>query len=372
MFDFLNPKKRNILLEHPELGKPLLAGEIDKVTFIQNLRAFYADLCSKGLPEEKRFTKEEIERIIREVEGKDTNQELKILAQRLFNEAGFEIFHWAGGRADLNDWIPDMQCYIRAVHKLHGFSHHKELLEDYNIHKSYVIDSGIPFNLILPNFTVEKFQIFVKAPHGSRIESFLDKNWGLIASGHETADVFEINYYERRDSIFPNYIRCWLLCSEIEYDQQQKRVGMEKKEVIIPRKWIGKLGFKKTILVDAPKFISQKVVKRARTLSLNTIVETNDSSPAYLLEFLIQKFVPDDSKRSGSVPKLRVIAGKNLVEETVSYLLRHPEQYYDFIRAFIPENKFPHVYKGILSPPFLPTKGIVFQNFTNGQKIVVP
>ena len=40
MFDFLSEGERNIIINHPEIGKPYFSGSLTKERFIDNLRAF--------------------------------------------------------------------------------------------------------------------------------------------------------------------------------------------------------------------------------------------------------------------------------------------------------------------------------------------
>ena len=80
MFDFLSEEKRNIIINHPELGKPYFSGGITKKLFIDNLHAFASQIG---------ITAEEIERIKKVIEGISA-PEFKELIQRLFHEAGFE------------------------------------------------------------------------------------------------------------------------------------------------------------------------------------------------------------------------------------------------------------------------------------------
>lgn len=133
---------------------------------------------------------------------------------------------------------------------------------------------------------------------------------------------------------FPNYLICGLLCGKLEYE------GVN--------------------------------VKSAKALPLKYIVNTDDMRRAYLLQFFIQKFVPDGGGRGGGYPVVYVVASINLVEEIVSFLLRNPDLYIDLVREFLPKSLFPNVNRGILEAHSLPTKGLVLENYTSGERIIVP
>ena len=163
-----------------------------------------------------------------------------------------------------------------------------------------------------------------------------------------------------------------MLADEIKIENEKKPVTV-KKYVEVPRKGLaGKFGRKEQVLKDVVVYKDNWVLKGAKYIPLNIFVETADTSPAYLMQFLIQKSVPEGrGTRTGGYPIIGVIAGKELIEKTTSFLLRYPDLYYDVVRGFVPSSMFPKVNNGILSPPFLNTKGIVFQNYTNGIQISV-
>ena len=145
MFDFLAEGKRQILINHPSLGKILSSPEtIDQ--FCANLHAFERDLCSPEREERIRFTDSEIERIEKYARSVFSD-ELKDLSHRIFSEAGFEVYHHAAWRQDLNDWVDIESCYVRAVHRLHGYTLHQKMLEANNP-VAFAPDPCVPLRLL--------------------------------------------------------------------------------------------------------------------------------------------------------------------------------------------------------------------------------
>lgn len=81
----------------------------------------------------------------------------------VFKEAGFEVYHHAKGRADLNDWVINESCYVRAVHQLHGYTSHQKRLED-NDQFNFAVDPCVPLNLLYPGSVQEELQIKITPP----------------------------------------------------------------------------------------------------------------------------------------------------------------------------------------------------------------
>lgn len=67
MFEFLPNEKREIILRHPELGGAFFSRQIDKNTFLDNLKEFTPSLCYRRLGPKERFTPQEINRITKEI-----------------------------------------------------------------------------------------------------------------------------------------------------------------------------------------------------------------------------------------------------------------------------------------------------------------
>ena len=362
MFDFLSEPKRKIIINHRSLGRVLKSSN-DIATFIGNLDAFKAELCSeteRGANKEKDliFREEEIERIERYAKSFYENlAEMKKLSKRILTEAGFEIFvEVQGDRPELCDTqSPSKGDRDRmVVYRLHGFYPARTK-----------INTGIPLNLILKSDTSEKFQVEVEMPRGCNITPLENFETFMRIP-------FESNFYRRGyQGIYPNSIRCSLMCREIEYEQVQVHRGFRNKEIKVPHKVFGLLGFKNRKVVSEPYYSSHQSLKSAKPMPLNSIVETENNHPAYILELILQKVILDRVGRSGAYPFIFIFAAKQLIEEIGSFLLKNPELYVDLIREFLPQSLFPKVNKGILEAPSLPTKGVEFENYTTRQHITI-
>ena len=340
MFDFLAEGKRSIIINHPELGGILKsAHSVD--LFAQNLSAFRSDLCSKTLDSRVRFSEEEIDRI-EKYSRNFFSDELKDLSHRIFTEAGFEVYHQVAGREDLNDWVKLESCYVRALHKLHGYTSHQKMIE-LNNQVTFMADPGMPLRLLYPVPIQENFQIKVAPPTKAKVENIRHTSPNELFWIFRSQDPFDDppyqtnspynRYYGWNTREFPNLLRCGFLCGRLEYDGTN--------------------------------------IKTAKALPLKYIVQTEHMHRAYLLQFFIQKFVPSGIGRSSGFPVVYVVASEKRVEDTVWYLLENPDLYCDFVRGFIPKSVFPNVNKGILDAPSLSTKGIVFENYTAGQSVKV-
>lgn len=275
----------------------------------------------------------------------DSSVQLRRISEDLFNKSGFEVFHHAGRRQDINDWVKVESCYIRAMHQLHGYSLHEKIVEA-DDKAAFANNPGIPLHLLYPGSVQENFQVKFTYPHTAVVEILPHSiDPGVFRSLFRNEDPFRRTPYDENSPYnryhefshqitFPNYIRCALLCGKIEYDEMQK-------------------------------------IKSAKALPLEHIIRTHEKQRAYLLQFFIQKFVPDGIGRGGGYPMVYVVADKQLVEETALFLVENPDMYLDLIRGFIPKSTFPNVNRGILEAPSLATKGLVFDNYTSRERIVI-
>lgn len=362
MFYFLPESKRTKIVYHSALS-PLLSRN-DTKGFLSNLGAFSGELG---------ITQEEIKRIEKYLVALNSPT-FKQLSEKIFREAGFEVFHWAGGRDDLNDWLPMAGCYIKAVHNFIGYTKYKELQEQAKISNG-IIQSGAPYSLILREPLRENAQLSVEIPSGSHIEQIRDPEWGMSSKvpNSETRTIhFDVHPELRQVQEYPNHIKAWG-CAYVEYEQTQQKVSETPKVVEVPDdRWRGKFGYKKKIKVIEPVYQTVLVRKRGHLIFADQIVGNAGKEIPYFIQLCVQKAVPDFLKRVAVGPQIYLICGKNLADELIFFLLQNPDNYIDLLMGFIKKEMFPNVNKGILSPPFFPTKGIVFENYTNGQKITIP
>ena len=387
MFDFLNENKRQILLHHPVLGR-ISPSQQAISSFIDNLSAFEPDLCSPSSengqkPKEMIFTKDEIERL--KIYARNMfSQDMIRLDKRIFAESGFEIFYHGGDRQDLNDWIDDPdgnRVYVRGIHNLPP-NYHNEMLE-----RGTAQGSGILVQNLYPSkIGTKELQIQIKKPPHAIVEElnplirfdrcysyyeiFADSDPAFVDEG-----TYKINITIRRSSAkeYPNYLRTQLLCKELNYEKVRVNLGTRPTEIKVPHPFFGLIGIKKKKIEHIPQFQEKHILKNAKWMPLNNIITINDSNPAYLLQFFLPKVVKCDRSRLrvSGYPLVSVIISKNLLEEVVSFLLHNPDLYCDLVRGFLPKQLFPNINRGILNAPSLPTKGIIFDNFTNGSRIKV-
>lgn len=401
MFDFLTPEKKNIILNHPELGKPYFAHprQIDERLFIENLLAFQSTLCNPELPDRVRFNEIEIHRIILELQGikqatPSNSNELKILAQRILNEAGFEVVVDGTVGVEHNDWLkplsdkdagPDLieYCYIRAVHKLHDYNH--VALWNYHHRKGAPPNvsnqtSAMPFKKIMPCIPNTKYQINVPIPRNSHIVPF-NICFGMKYHVPNIEYTRPVMPYESCNeafpthsqlanyrTVYPNYISCWLLYSKIDVQKKQFHAGWQPRTVKTPRKYIGFLGFEKTEQVIEKTYGNFDIVKSFSYMPFNQIVDSNDNSPAYMLELVYQNSPKEyiGRGRLSTLPQIFLVCSKNLAETIIAYLLNHPDDYNALIREFIPASLFPGTNKLLDQKPLFKTKGVVLLNYAKG------
>ena len=387
MFDFLNESKRQFLLNHRVLGTIPSSQEAIS-DFIDNLSAFESDLCSKTdergamKPPQMVFTKDEIERL--KIYARDRfSQDITRLSKRILAESGFEIFYHGGDRQDLNDWVDDpdgSRIYVRGIHNLSP-NYHREMLE-----KGTAQGSGIPVQNLYPSqIGTKELQIQIKKPHHAIIEElnplrrFNCYSYYEIFVAADPAFVdegsYKINIAIRMSSAkeYPNYLRTQLLCKELIYEKVRVSLGTRPTKIKVPHPFFGFIRIKRKKIEHQPQFGEKRVLKNAKWMPLNNIITINDPNPAYLLQFFLPKVVKCDiiRLRVSGYPLVSVILSKNLLEEIVSFLLHNPDLYCDLVRGFLPKQLFPHINMGILEAPSLPTKGIIFDNFTDGSRIKV-
>ena len=361
MFYFLPESKRSKIIVHPSLQPLLLRNDIKG--FLSALGAFSGEL---------RITQDEIRRIEKYLEALKSHI-FKQLSERIFREAGFEVFHHAGDRPDLNDWNPNPKCYIRAVHNLIGHTRYAEFLGS----SPQTLDrSGAPYDLILKHAFEESHQIIARVPSTSTVNAITDRYLGISPIGLPDMTKVEIRPPERAEKVLPNYLKAWG-CGKIIYGQESIKVGEIPKKVLTPYQGMlgsfSRFGLKERKTVMEPKYENRTVEKGLKMVPLNEIVGNTRREIPYFLQFCVQKYVPEAyTGRANTGPHIYLICGKSLADELVSFLLQNPDNYLDLLMGFIPKESFPNVNRGILSPPFYPTKGIVFENYTSGQQIIVP
>ena len=92
----------------------------------------------------------------------------------------------------------------------------------------------------------------------------------------------------------------------------------------------------------------KKVLEIEKNIPLSDIVDTNSNEQAYFLSLTLRATIYDRAKRWGHTPTLTIVGDKQLIETTVKYLKKHPENYMRFIKDVLPENEFPKVNSGII------------------------
>ena len=399
MFDFLTEKKRYYILNHPELGKPFISGNtiINKKLLVENIKAFAPSICSVEQPENIRFTDKEIIKIIEEIENPQVthaqvnNTELRGIADRILKEAGFEIFHHAGEREDLNDWH-GKESYIRCVHNMRmdsDFTKYKEIIKEnkesglpfgdkkFEIY-STCIDFSLVANLIpgisqqiqvpkLSNVKIDQLELYTRfIDTGGQISHAEFGIFNNVSSMNVPDE--QPNKFVGRKHFMPNFIRCWLLIEPKEI--KKTPIGTRPVKIEIKRKGLlGYFGFKKMVTMPETIYKTERVITRnTKVLLLKEIITTHDASIAYLMEFVIQADVPEGmrSKRRGMYPRMRIILSKKMAEIVLVYLLQNPEQYNELIKEILRNGN----YKNSLNifQTQLPTKGIIVENYTSGYK----
>jgi hypothetical protein len=242
--------------------------------------------------------------------------ELSDLGERVLREAGFEVFVHAMGRPDLNDYDKREDCYIRALHNLERAKpFYESLLFD-------SIGSGVNFNHVFPQIPAE-YQINPKV-----------RNAQTSHTANKKGNPRQIYYWLLFDNVW-----------EERYDTGEKTKGT----IEVPRDgfW-GKLGFTKIQEIKLPVMKHRNVYTPA---NIGGVLGTSADEPAYVVKFPIDKEIRDSAGRSTNDPDISVFAGKTLADDLITYALRNPQDYYDLVRSFMPEARFPNVRQGILSPP---------------------
>lgn len=385
MFDFLNERKANVIWRHRVLMK-LDKFPGDYVLFLENLEKFERDLCSpisadgsRKRPDEI-FTEEDIKQIKKYMHALLYGglEKLHALAQKILQQAGFELWHHAGGRPDYNDWMNSPEFYTRGIHNLREHFY-RSILENPGISQQQFV---IPSSDVLLEPCSENFRVKINLPHHSRVEQITLKR-EYSNRGFFNTDPFRHVYGEESTSprinyhaIYPFYSRCTIFCVNRRYTTQRVQVGTQRRKVKMPIKFLGlgRAGLKRSEETDTPIFNDKKILTGGEILPLNQITTTNETEPAYLLQLFLPKIVPDSAPGRGRValyPTVNIVASKRLIEETASFLLEYPDLYIDLARFIFPAKMFPNIAKGIINAPSVASRGMIFDNFTDYSRTTI-
>ncbi|MFH0884703.1 MAG: hypothetical protein V1861_03255 [Candidatus Micrarchaeota archaeon] len=121
-------------------------------------------------------------------------------------------------------------------------------------------------------------------------------------------------------------------------------IELEKRPVL------GFLGFKREV---------QRSMKIPQPLS--DFIDTPDEANSGLIQMLIRcrRQIRDDAGRdTPRPPTLTIVSSLDLCNEIVRYLAINPKEYYELIKAILPESEFPNINKNILSHK-MPGSGLV-------------
>jgi len=117
---------------------------------------------------------------------------------------------------------------------------------------------------------------------------------------------------------------------------------------------MGFLGAKQTIQVP---------YERKVEIPLNTLVNTENTRAACFVEMFIRTQIACAGSRVGGLgPSLTVIGDDRIVVDMVEFLKQAPRSYYDLIRGILPQEEFPNVNRGIVSPANPGEKLAIFYN----------
>jgi len=242
-----------------------------------------------------------------------TNITLESLVERIYSEAGFEIFFHVCERPELNDFYINSPTkhgshvnYIRAIYKL------KKPIE--------------------------------------RIYSILDQSSGDMR--------FDVCSRTLQTSYLGNIYRISDGFDIVASGQLKPR--KETEYTVKKRLSPGVAFWYKLFRLKTPEE-SRYEIKYSGDVPLSKLIETSNNEPAYFISMTLRADINDDNNRSGEPPKLNIICNRELATAINDFIFENPDRYMDFIRMVLPKEKFPNVRKGIVDKVMSPTK-IYFVN----------
>lgn len=212
--------------------------------------------------------------------------QLSQLVDKIQGSGGYEVFHHAMGRGDLNDF-GDERSYIRAVHNI----------------RNPVAKVGSPISTTL----------------------------NLIVSHKHTAigGLYNVVSYGQ----FP-------MEQEVERKENVPVVGLVRRP--------GLFGLFLPKIERETGETECRLVKRYvwQTAPLSELVRTDDISPAYFTRLTIPARIPDEGGRGGMCPSLTIISNQELCEGIIQHLQNSPQDYIPLLRTILKDQ--PKVTKGII------------------------
>ncbi len=106
--------------------------------------------------------------------------------------------------------------------------------------------------------------------------------------------------------------------------------------------------------------MGKKDVSVRKRRRLSDILDTTNNDDAYYMRLSVNAVVIDGVGRSATEvhPSLTIIADKDLIIKTISYLRENPTDYQAFVKRILPNKKYPRVNAGILDR-IEPTENLV-------------
>jgi len=270
------------------------------------------------------------------------------LTKKLREEAGFEVYVWLAGRNDLNDGDrQELDTYVRASNNLRSeFS-------------GYSYDSGLPIEKkIMPRDILPNDRLNIKYQKAMIFD-------GIYNDFPE--------FFSGRVEWKPRYkSKVFMIGNEKEIEE----IKYEKQKLIETRKikregLLSVVSPYKKINIETEKDVPVPEKKKVRVpIKLDNIIENYNEESAYVMLMDIRPPVNIEG-RYPTCMWVGVVAGKTLMEDTVSYLLENSDKYIDVIKGFIPKDKFPNVNKHLLeSKPNQDILGVMFLDYTTNKTFV--
>lgn len=211
---------------------------------------------------------------------------LSKLVDKIQKSTGYEVFHHAIGRGDLNDF-GDERSYIMAVHNI----------------RNPAAKVGSPISTTL--------NIIVSHEHTA-----IDNLYNVVSYGQ-----------------FPTE-------QKVEREEDVPVVGLVRRP--------GLFGLFLPKIERETGETERRLVTRYvwQTAPLSELVKTDDRSPAYFTRLTIPARIPDEGGRSGMYPSLTIISNQELCEGIIQHLQDSPQDYIPLLRAILKDQ--PKVRKGII------------------------
>ncbi|OGI65691.1 hypothetical protein A2642_04125 [Candidatus Nomurabacteria bacterium RIFCSPHIGHO2_01_FULL_39_10] len=232
--------------------------------------------------------------------------DLTTLIEQINRTAGFNLFHWATGRDDLNDYkIKDRDDnYFRASQ---GMRQLPTNLFNWDGHPLKTRTGFEIFDYIVPH----------TKPHYVGVVNY------PFPSETKTRVVYDKSDLKKAKMSFPS----------MDYILEVPRKG--------PLGWIG---LTKKVELQPIKTITQE-----KKQLLSEYVNTDCNEPAHLLVLSVPVCCPDPSGRGAWQSQVTIFTTTNIVSSIEEYIAQNPTKYPEFLRALFPVTKFPNVYNNILS-----------------------